>query len=294
MWLLFASLAAISFGLRGILYHWSSKQGMDRNLMLFGVFFTGAIASLIGSFMFGQNWTASALTGLFMGAFSFIANACMFQGFAVGKPSLIAILTGLPPVVVVTLAYVLWGETLSLGQLAAFIFIIAGILTVRYSNDLRIGNLQGAQWGLLAMVFFGLNDMAGKMSTRLEAELFPTLFYMFTIGSLCFATWWLIDKNNKRKARLKGTYAPPAEQGKWNEKRTFFSGMAIGLTNFFGMILIITAFKFGITGLVSAVVAMNVLLILLYTRVFVKEKFRRLEVIGMFICIIGMIALRIF
>lgn len=294
MWLLFASLAAISFGLRGILYHWSSKQGMDRNLMLFGVFFTGAVASLAGSLIFGQNWTASALTGLFMGAFSFIANACMFQGFAVGKPSIIAILTGLPPVVVVTLAYIMWGETLSLGQMLAFVLIIAGILTVRYSNDLRVGNLQGAQWGLLAMVFFGLNDMAGKMSTKLEAELFPTLFYMFTIGSISFAVWWMIDKNRKRKGKANNTYESTSEQGKWNERQTFFSGMAIGLTNFFGMILIITAFKFGITGLVSAVVAMNVLLILLYTRVFVKEKFRRLEVIGMSICIIGMIALRLF
>lgn len=116
MWLLFASLAAISFGLRGILYHWSSKQGMDRNLMLFGVFFTGALASLIGSFLFGQNWTLSALTGVFMGAFSFVANACMFQGFAVGKPSIIAILTGLPPVVVVTLAYLLWGSRCPWGR----------------------------------------------------------------------------------------------------------------------------------------------------------------------------------
>ncbi|MGG4553360.1 EamA family transporter [Paenibacillus humicus] len=294
MWLLFASLAAISFGLRGILYHWSSKQGMDRNLMLFGVFFTGALASLIGSFLFGQNWTLSALTGVFMGAFSFVANACMFQGFAVGKPSIIAILTGLPPVVVVTLAYLLWGETLSLGQMLAFFLIVAGILTVRYSNDLRIGNLQGAQWGLLAMVFFGLNDMAGKMSTRLEAALFPTLFYMFSVGSACFAAWWLIDKNRKRKLAVSGTYGSSAQLGKWNEKQTFFSGMAIGFTNFFGMILIITAFKYGITGLVSAVVAMNVLLILLYTRIFVKEKFRRLEVIGMSICIVGMIALRIF
>lgn len=293
MWLLFASLAAISFGMRGILYHWSSKQGMDRNLMLFGVFFTGAIASLAGSMIFGQTWTISALTGLFMGAFSFIANACMFQGFAVGKPSLIAILTGLPPVVVVTLAYVIWGETLSIGHMLAFILIIAGILTVRYSNDLKVGNLQGAQWGLLAMLFFGFNDMAGKLSTRLEAELFPTLFYMFTIGSLCFAVWWQIDKNRKRKAGST-TYSSATGQGRWNERNTFFSGMAIGLTNFFGMILIITAFKFGITGLVSAVVAMNVLLILLYTRVFVKEKFKRLEVIGMTICIVGMIALRIF
>ena len=229
MWLLLAALSALCFGLRGIFYHWSSQQGIDRNLMLFGVFFTGAVASVSASFMFGQDWTASALTGLFMGTFSFVANACMFQGFAVGKSSLIAILTGLPPVVVVVLAYILWGETLTLGQLFAFVLIVVGILTVRYSNDLRIGNLQGAQWGLLAMLFFGMNDMAGKYSTKLEADLFPTLSYMFTIGSFFFAVWWLVDKNKKSKNAIT-TEVVQVKPSSWSEKRMFLWGMLIGLT----------------------------------------------------------------
>ncbi|AOZ94126.1 EamA family transporter [Paenibacillus crassostreae] len=292
MWLLLAALSALCFGLRGIFYHWSSQQGMDRNLMLFGVFFTGAVASVSASFIFGQEWNTSALTGLLMGTFSCIANACMFQGFTVGKSSIIAILTGLPPVVVVVLAYILWGETLTLGQLLAFALIVVGILTVRYSNDLRIGNLQGAQWGLLAMLFFGMNDMAGKYSTKLEADLFPTLSYMFVIGSLFFAVWWFIQKN-QRNQKEPSTDVKLVQKSRWTEKRTFFWGMLIGLTNFFGMIFIINAFDHGVTSLVSAVVAINVLLILLYTRVFVKVKFSRLEVTGMAVSLIGILTLRL-
>ncbi|MGF7045813.1 drug/metabolite transporter (DMT)-like permease [Paenibacillus sp. DS2015] len=292
MWLLLAALSAICFGLRGIFYHWSSQQGLDRNLMLFGVFFTGAVASVFASFLFGQEWTTSALTGLLMGTFSCVANACMFQGFAVGKSSLIAILTGLPPVVVVVLAYLLWGETLTIGQLFAFVLIVVGILTVRYSNDLRIGNLQGAQWGLLAMLFFGMNDMAGKYSTKLEAELFPTLSFMFIIGSFFFASWWFIA-NKQSSKKVVSSEVVRVKGNRWSEKRTFLWGMLIGLTNFFGMILIISAFKYGVTSLVSAVVAINVLMILLYTRVFVKVKFSRLEVTGMAISLVGILALRL-
>jgi transporter family protein len=292
MWLLLAALSALCFGLRGIFYHWSSQQGIDRNLMLFGVFFTGAVASVSASFIFGQDWTASALTGLFMGLFSCVANACMFQGFAVGKPSIIAILTGLPAVVVVVLAYILWGETLTIGQLFAFVLIIVGILTVRYSNDLRIGNLQGAQWGLLAMLFFGMNDMAGKYSTKLEADLFPTLSYMFIMGSFFFAVWWIVQKNQTTR-KDKSTEIVQVEHRDWTEKITFLWGMLIGFTNFFGMIFIISAFEHGVTSLVSAVVAINVLIILLYTRIFVKVKFSRLEVTGMAVSLIGILALRL-
>lgn len=295
MWLFIAILAACCFGLRGILYHWASKQGMNRNLMLFGVFLTGCIASLAAAIIFRQDWTIGALTGLMMGTFSFVANACMFQGFAVGKPSLIAILTGLPSVVVVILAYLFWGETLTAGQFVAFVLIIIGILTIRYSNDLRRGNLQGAQWGILAMLFFSFNDMSGKWSTKLGASLFPTLFFMFFIGSLLFGTWWLFEQRKSKGPITNPDISGNARESivsRWSNSRTVLNGMWIGWTNFFGMILIIKAFAIGTTGLVSAVVALNVVLILLYTRIFVKEKFRPLEIAGIIICMAGILTIR--
>ncbi|MUT65284.1 EamA family transporter [Paenibacillus sp. NEAU-GSW1] len=316
-WLVFAILAACGFGLRGILYHWTSQQPLSRNALLCGTFFSGAVISLICAILTGQQWSVSALIGLQMGLFSFGANASMFKGFAVGKASLVAILTALPSVVVVIVAYALWGEKLNAMQLAAFAVIIAGILLVRYSNDLSWGNLQGAQWGLLAMILFAGNDLSGKWSTMMEAAMFPTLVCMFAMGSACFGLWWLKDarfarsvatavsQGNALGARVKvvsiASVSSLAERdematakGRWSGKRTFAVGMAVGITNAVGMMFIITAFDLGKAGLVSAVAALNVLIVLLYTRFIVKERFSRLETIGIATAFAGILLMRLF
>jgi transporter family protein len=229
-----------------------------------------------------------------MGVFSFAANGSMYKGFSVGKASLVAILTGLPPVVVVILAYLLWGETLTYWQLAAFLIIITGILVIRYSNDLSLTQLQGVHWGLLSMLFFALNDMAGKQAMLLSAAMFPTLFMMFITGSVCFGSWWLIGKYKlKNNHNHINTYIDVVKEQPWKKSKTYLWGMFVGITNVFGMILILQAFKLGITGLVSAIVAMNVLFILLYTRLFLKEKFTPREFIGICLALGGVIVLRL-
>ncbi len=295
MWLVFAALSAVAFGLRGILYHWTSQKPINRNLMLFGVFCTGVVITLSLSLILQQSWSIYNLVGIFMGLFSFAANGSMYKGFAVGKASLVAILTGLPPVVVVVLAYILWGETLTILQLGAFIIIIAGILILRYSSDLSLKQLQGAQWGLLTMLFFALNDLSGKQAMLFEAEIFPTLFMMFITGSICFGSLWITGKRrvNQTSPSTKAVTELIQVQP-WKESKTFFWGMLVGVTNASGMILVLPAFKLGITGLVSAVIAMNVLFILLYSRLFLKEKFSPREFSGICMALAGVILLRLF
>ncbi|CAM4363652.1 EamA family transporter [Paenibacillus tarimensis] len=294
MWLVFASLAAVSFGLRGVFYHWTSTKPMERSLMLCGVFFTGTLISLACALMLGQLWTVSAFTGILMGVFSFGANASMVKGFSVGKASLIAVLTALPPVVVVLLAFAIWGETLTNLQLACFAVILTGILLIRFSGDVSFKHLEGVKWGLLATLFFGLNDMAGKWSTMLEAATFPTLVGMFATGTVLFGLSYLSGTARRRSAAA-GSGRVIAEAGaQWSRSKTFGTGMAVGITNSVGMVLILQAFDLGVTGLVSAVVAMNVVVILLYTRIVVKEKFTRQELAGMVLAICGIILLRLF
>jgi len=285
--MVFAILAALCFGFRGILYHWTSQRGLDRNAMLCGVFATGMVVSLIAGAASGQAWTWETLIGVVMGVCSFCANASLYKGFAVGKASIIAVLTGLPAVVVVGLAYVLWGETLTLWQTVAFVIIVISIIMIRYSNDISLKNLQGAQWGVLALVFFAFNDVAGKQSTLLGASMLPTLFFMFLTGSALFgACWWA----EMARSRTSGAPAAANSLG-WSAGKVFLWGMAVGLTNMAGMVLILEAFARGVTGLVSAVVAMNIVLILIYTRVFVKIPFKRLELAGMSLAIAGMLVL---
>ena len=294
MWLVFATLAAVSFGLRGILYHWTSQKPINRNLMLFGVFSTGAILSLLLSIITQQPWSIYNLVGIFMGLFSFTANGSMYKGFAVGKASLVAILTALPPVIVVILAYIMWNETLTLWQLATFILIVAGIIIIRYSSDLSLKQLKGVQWGLLAMTFFALNDMSGKQAMRLDAAIFPTLFMMFITGSICFGSLWLIGKAKANKNVVEAQLnTNTSQEPPWKPSKTFLWGMLVGVTNAAGMFLILPAFKLGVTGLVSAVTAMNVLLILLYSRVFLKEIFSAREFVGICMALAGVILLRL-
>lgn len=300
MWILFSVLAALCFGLRGILYHYTSQLPLSRTVLLCGAFSMGAVICGITAALSGQPWTASALVGIQMGVFSFVANASMFKGFAVGKASLVAILTALPAVLVVMGAYLLWGEALKYTQLAAFVVIVAGILLVRYSNDLSFKNLQGAQWGFLSLVMFACNDLSGSWSTKLGAPLFPTLFFMFASGSICYAVWWLKDRLAARKHILAAAAADvsavaemSATAKTWSERRTFLTGMLVGTTNAVGMMMIVTAFDLGKAGLVSAVTALNVLIVLLYTRFVVKERFTRLEVTGMACAFAGILFLRL-
>lgn len=288
MWIIYALLATLFFGMRGVMYQWTSQKNINRNLMLFGVFFVGFVISSIAMLVLDQQWYAwtDVSVGLAMGFGSFAANAALHKGFSVGKASLISVLSGLPPLFVVLLAFLFWDETLTTQQLIGFIVIFVGLYTIRYSNDISFSNLQGAQWGLLAAICFALNDLFGKQSTRLDADMFATLTLMFGFGSFLFAMSWL--KNRRVTDHDDNDVVPH-----WSNLKTFGCGMLVGLTNVAGMMAILSAFAIGATGLVSAIAAMNIVIILLYSRIFLKETFSRQEIIGLVAALVGILILRL-
>ena len=291
MWIVFALLASLFFGIRGIMYQWTSQEKINRNLLLFGVFFVGFIISLSGMIIFEQQWYGwpDVAVGLALGIGSFAGNAFLHKGFSVGKTAIISILSGLTPLFVLVFAFLLWQETLTPLQLFGFCIIFIGLYIIRYSNDISINNLQGAQWGLLAALFFSFNDLLSKQSTRLEAATFATLTAMFSFGSLLFAISWLTS----RKQELPVSSKNNALQPHWSGIKTFSAGLFIGLTNVAGMFSLISAFATGTTGLVSAISGMNILIILLYSRMVLKDSFTRQELIGLTTAFIGVIVLRL-
>nr|WP_255438306.1 EamA family transporter [Ammoniphilus sp. YIM 78166] len=92
--------------------------------------------------------------------------------------------------------------------------------------------------------------------------------------------FWLLDKQK-------------SDEGLWPNGKTFLWGMMVGTTNVGGMITLVLAFQEGVTGLVSAIVALNVLIILLYTRMVLKENLSRLEWTGAVLSLIGIVVLRL-
>jgi drug/metabolite transporter (DMT)-like permease len=175
---------------------------------------------------------------------------------------------------------------------------VAGVTLVRYSGDMSWQRMEGLRWGLVAMFFFAFNDLTNKRATMADAPVFPTLALMFVTGAALFGAWWLIDKARARRRSAAASDASagvPVLPGKpWGERKTYLWGMAVGLTHVSGMIFIYRAFGAGVTGLVSAVAALNVVMILLYARLVVKERFRPFELAGIGLSLAGMMVLHLF
>lgn len=305
MWLLLAASAAGCFGLRGILYQWTSRQPADRNMLLFGVYVCGAVVALGLNLFWGQPWTAGAAVGIAMGLFSFVSNSAMHKGFAVGKASLVALLVGLPPLIVVLAALVLWDEHLSVGQTLCFVVILGAGLLVKSAGGLSLRNMEGAQWGLLAMVTFAFTDLSSKQASLSGGETLPTLVLMYVTGSLLFAITAGLERKRQRSLTGRGgvdaalarqeTAAAAEEKpvSRWSLGKTVGIGMAVGVTNISGMILMMPAMKMGITGLVSAIIALNALIIMLYAWIILRERVKPLELAGMILAFAGVLALRL-
>lgn len=276
MWIVLAFAAAAAFAARGILFLSTAAQPYNRHALMLGIFLSGALLCAGTSIVVGASWAGVWAIGIAMGISTIAANVCLFQGFAVGNPTVIALLSAMPPALVVLLAYVTWGEALTIGQIIAFVCILCGVLIVRSARRIRWTELQGAQWGVLALICFALTDMLGKMSTKLEAQTLPTLTVAFLTGVVFFAMRTALRRDAQRALG-----------------RAVRVGMVIGITNAVGMVCIVSAFALGITGLVSAIVATNALLIVLYTRIRGIERWHRNESIGMVCTLIGIVLLPI-
>ncbi|WP_042461865.1 DMT family transporter [Neobacillus dielmonensis] len=300
MWFVFAVAAAVCFGLRGILYQWTSQRPIDRNLLLTGVYVSGTLITVGTNFFAQQPWSMGALMGILLGLFSFIANASMYKGYAVGKASIVALFTGLPPLVVMICAYILWQEGLTPWQFVAFFIVLGGLLMIKYSQDLRVGQLKGVQWGVLTMIFFGFTDVSVKQATLLGASALPALTLMFATGSVLFGLSWAWGNFRSQANKAHNEVAASSETAPghtaatvWTLKKTVGWGMLVGITNAGGMLLIFPAYREGITGIVSAIVASNVALVLLYARFYLKENWTKREAGGLLMAFLGIILLRI-
>lgn len=298
MWFVLAIGAALCFGLRGVLYQWTSQRPVEQSILLFGVYVSGALISMGINLYFNQPWNFEVWLGAFMGIFSFIANAAMFKGYAVGKASIIAIFTGFPPVVVALSAYILWGESLNIIQMIGFIILILSLFVIRYDREFKVGKLQGLKWGLLTMFFFGLTDVSSKQATLLEAKTLPVLTMMYGTGALGFAglyLWngWKSSRDNIEDGKLKIATNGRTTSRLWTKRRTLIWGLFIGISNVAGMVFLISAFRLGTTSLVSAISSMNIVIVLLYARIYLKERLGLRVGIGLTLALVGVLVLRL-
>lgn len=303
MWFVFAIAASACFGIRGILYQWTSQRPVDRNLLFVGVYLSGVFVSLLLNMRAGQPWNAGVGFGVLMGMFSFAANASVYKGYAVGRASVVAFFSSLSPLVVVAAAYLLWSEAPGPVQGIGFAIVVLALVIVRYGQDLRGGQMLGWGWGMLAMLLYSFTDLSSKQSVSVGASMLPVLTLMFVTGTLLFLGMYLADRVRRSKfsssaVAVAVTAERPVEEtsirvSSWPLRRTLIWGMTVGLTNIAGMILMLNALQEGITGIVSAITAMSVMVVILYARFYLKETLSRRETLGILLAFVGILVLRL-
>lgn len=303
MWFVFAIAASACFGIRGILYQWTSQRPVDRNLLFVGVYLSGVLVSLLVNVQARQPWNAGVGFGVLMGMFSFAANASVYKGYAVGRASVVAFFSSLSPLVVVAAAYLLWSEAPGPVQGIGFAIVVLALVIVRYGQDLRGGQMLGWGWGMLAMLLYSFTDLSSKQSVSVGASMLPVLTLMFVTGTLLFLGMYLADRVRRSKfsssaVAVAETAERPVEEtsipaSSWSLRRTLIWGMTVGLTNIAGMILMLNALQEGITGIVSAITAMSVMVVILYARFYLKETLSRRETLGILLAFVGILVLRL-
>lgn len=288
MWLVFAALSSLHFAMRGILFQVYSRKPADRNVILIGMFFAGTIVSLICSLINPSPWNTYSLLGIVMGVLSFVGNSAMYKAYAVGKASYIALLISITPVVVTFLAYLFWQEVLTDFQLFALIILMGGIVLVRVSGDFTLHDHSGTGWAIVTIFAFAFVDLLSKQTMRYEAPVFHVALFMFSSGMWCFLiNYGLVFLRKKTNAHWIGTHP----SGRWSIVRCLCAGFTVGMAAAGGLIFSLPAMKLGHTGLVSAVINAQIILIVLYAAIFRRERVKLLEYVGIAIVLAGIVTL---
>lgn len=146
------------------------------------------------------------LLGLFSGIFFIIALLLFFQALKDDDASqVIPLIGGFNPIAILIFAYLLIGERLSLLELLALVFIIAGsiIITIKHgSHGLKLSS-QMLKFGIVSALFFGLSYVLAKLiyqeTTFINGFIWTRIGALLAVFSLVFAPSYrrLIFKNSK-------------------------------------------------------------------------------------------------
>ncbi|BBI35570.1 hypothetical protein KCTCHS21_49690 [Cohnella abietis] len=225
--------------------------------------------------------------GIALGFTSVMGNSAMYRGMAVGSPSVVAVMTSLSPLIVVAGGYSLLGESLKGPQWATLVLIIAGVVLVRIAARSDKKGLQSLKWGLLAMLAFGINDLLSKKAVTSGALSHQLLAVSFFTGTLLLLIQWRLQ------VRSNGRSLDSERRTLWSATQTIGYGLGAGTINAIGLFLLLAAFQTGLAALVSAISSAGVILVVLYSRLFLGERLSAPAAAGITLVFCGIILLRL-
>jgi drug/metabolite transporter (DMT)-like permease len=288
MWLVFAILAAFCWGVWGILAKFiSSDISPYINHLLFTIGMLFTIPFVLKKCKLKEANGKGILWGLVAGILAIAGNMAVYQSFASGGLAAVVIpVTNLYPLVTILIAIAVLKEKMHWLNAIGILIVIPAIIMLSGQSQifddpsLFFSNLGLNMWlifALIALVFWGFFSAAQKVTTNYISLEWCYLSFIASsvLISISFMLFGLIQFNFTNQ--------------------TLFVGSLAGMLNGFGVLASFAAYSAeGKASKVTTIAgALQPVITILLAITFLGEKLGNIEIIGIFLAIIGSLFLSV-
>lgn len=208
MWLVFAILAALCWGLWGILAKFiSSDISPYANHLLFTIGMLFTIPFVIKKCKWSEANTKGIIWGIAAGVLAIVGNVAVYRSFAIGGLAAVVIpVTNLYPLVTIAIAMLVlkekmhWLNSIGIIVVIPAIIMLSGQSAIFDDPSLFFTNLGLNIWLIFALValgFWGLFSAAQKVTTNYISAEWSYLSFVFSsvLISIGFMVFGWIDFN---------------------------------------------------------------------------------------------------
>ncbi len=288
MWLVYAILAALCWGVWGILAKFiSSDISPYENHLLFTVGMLFTIPFVIKKCKISDINPKGIIWGIIAGILAIVGNVAVYQSFAVGGLAAVVIpVTNLYPLITIAIAMLVlkekmhWLNGIGILVVVPAIIMLSGQSQIFDNPSLFFSNLGLKLWlifALIALVFWGLFSAAQKVTTNYISTEWSYLSFILSsvLISIGFVVFGFIDFKFSTQ--------------------TLWVGSLAGMLNGLGVLASFAAYSAeGKASKVTAIAgALQPVFTIVLALTFLREKLGLIELIGIGLAIIGSLLLSV-
>jgi drug/metabolite transporter (DMT)-like permease len=213
------------------------------------------------------------------GICSFSALFFFYRALETGKASVVVPVFSTYAIVAIALSFSIFGETLSLSQIACIAVTLIGVLTITMRSDPGGRSNAGIPYALASMLSAGLNAVLIKLVSNDVGEI-ASLFFNRVITVLVFIVVGALLLRSHLRLRL-------------GDELSVKSIIIIGLAEFAGFFAFVFGVSVGMVSLVSTLSSASPAVTVVLAQAFLKERLINVHKVAVALVIVGILFLSI-
>lgn len=276
MWIVFAVLSAIIFGIASVIMKAGTEKKLSDYHILWGLYMSGSLFFLV---TLSESLSYSPrlfIASLLIAIGSFFGNYFVIKALESGPASLTAPMLNLNLPLIIFMSIIFYGESLTIIKIIIIILLLIAIILVKFdpNENMSIKDKRWLLWVFLGALFLFLREGGLKITLEMGLSNKLVLLYSYII-CLVISTIYLI--NNKSLSFI---------NNKLHLKSVQY-GLLAGICSGGGLFLYSAALGLGPTSIVALIFSARSMVIIFLTMLLFKEKLSPFQKISVSLLCIG-------